>query len=59
MTPTDPQARRQAYLEALYHCSGRHRRDHPMHSLYTGLLQARAAELVEFDVLVTVGEVGA
>jgi hypothetical protein len=30
-----------------------------MHSLYTGLLQARAAELVEFDQLVTVGEVGA
>ena len=58
MTPTDPQACRQSYLEALYHRSGRHRRDHPMHSLYTGLLQARAAELVEFDVLVTVGEVG-
>jgi hypothetical protein len=59
VTPTDPQARRQAYLEALYHRSGRDRRDHPMHSLYTGLLQARAAELVEFDQLVTVGEVGA
>ena len=56
MTPTDPQARRQAYLEALYHRSGRGHRDHPMHSLYTGLLRDRAAELLEFDVLVTVGE---
>ena len=59
MTPAQSQARRQSDLEALYRRSGRHRRDHPMHSLYTGLLQARAADLVEFDVLVTVGEVGA
>lgn len=56
MTPTTPDARRQAYLEALYHRSGRDRRDHPMHSLYTGLLQARADELLAFDQLVTLGE---
>jgi hypothetical protein len=58
MTPTQLQSRRQACLEALYHRSGRDRRDHPMHSLYTGLLQARADELLAFDQLVTIGEVG-
>jgi hypothetical protein len=29
-----------------------------MHSLYTGLLQARADELLALDQLVTIGEVG-
>lgn len=58
MNPLHPthQDRRQAYLEALYRQSGRAKRGHPQHSLYTGLLAERAAELIAFDQRVLVGD---
>ena len=36
--PTEQQAR-QDLLDDLYHRSGRDRKNHPMHALYTGLWQ--------------------
>jgi len=33
------QSLRQAFLEKLYEEDGRRERSHPMHSLYTGLMQ--------------------
>jgi hypothetical protein len=50
------QSRRQAYLEALYRQSGRHRAGHPQQGLYTGLLAARIAELLDFDQRVVLGD---
>jgi hypothetical protein len=41
--------RRVAYLERLYILDGRDDPHHPQHSLYTGLLQNRAAVLLEVD----------
>jgi hypothetical protein len=41
--------RRVAYLDRLYALDGRDNPDHPMHSLLTGLLQDRAAVLLEID----------
>jgi len=41
--PVEQQAR-QDLLEDLYRRSGRDRKDHPMHSLYTGLWQEWTTE---------------
>lgn len=30
---------KQDFLEHMYHCAGRQNKNHPMHSLYTGLWQ--------------------
>lgn len=40
---------RQRYLEALYEADGRASTDHPLHGLYTGLLEQRKQTLVELD----------
>lgn len=40
---------RQRYLEALYEADGRASKDHPLHGLYTGLLEQRKQRLVELD----------
>lgn len=52
MTTIDPitEARRQAYLERLYHQSGR------SCGTYTGLLQQRQRELLERDMREALGD---
>lgn len=50
---TDPRLaedmKRQAYLEELYQVDGRADRAHPMHGLYTGLIEQRKEALLRFD----------
>ena len=41
--------RKVTYLERLYRRDGRDRKDHPFHDTYTGLVVARAAELIEWE----------
>jgi hypothetical protein len=55
--PVTIQTRRQAYLEWLYRQAGRDDPRHPAHGLYTGLLQLRCAELIDFDQRVALGDV--
>lgn len=40
---------RQRYLEALYAADGRASKDHPLHGLYTGLLEDRKRKLLDLD----------
>ena len=40
---------RQAYLESLYICDGRHYPKHPAHGTYTGLYQERVEFLIQQD----------
>lgn len=42
-------AKRQRYLEELYQVDGRADRAHPMHGLYTGLIEKRKEALLRFD----------
>ena len=51
------QSRRQEYLEWLYKEFGRDNPSHPDHCLYTGLVQLRAAELVDFDQRIALGDI--
>ncbi len=51
------QSRRQEYLEWLYKQFGRDNPSHPDHCLYTGLVQLRAAELVDFDQRIALGDI--
>jgi len=51
------QRRRQEYLEWLYKESGRDDPSHPDHCLYTGLVQLRAAELMDYDQRIALGEI--
>lgn len=41
--------KRQQYLEELYQVAGRADRAHPMHGLYTGLIEERKEALIRFD----------
>lgn len=41
-------------MEELYHSDFRHEREHPMHGLYTGLLDQRKEQLIEWDRTCTV-----
>jgi hypothetical protein len=50
------QSRRQQYLEWLYKESGRDNPSHPDHCLYTGLVQLRAAELMDYDQRIALGD---
>jgi hypothetical protein len=50
------QSRRQQYLEWLYKESGRDDPSHPDHCLYTGLVQLRAAELMDYDQRIALGD---
>ena len=45
---------RAAYMEELYYNDMRHEREHPMHGLYTGLLEQRKEQLIEWDRTCTV-----
>lgn len=47
--PTE-EAKRQLYLEELYAIDGRHDSNHPMHALYTGLVENRRQHLIERDI---------
>ena len=40
---------RQRYLEVLYAADGRASKDHPLHGLYTGLLELRKQQLIDLD----------
>jgi hypothetical protein len=51
------QSRRQEYLEWLYKESGRDDPSHPDHCLYTGLVQLRAAELMDYDQRIALGDI--
>jgi hypothetical protein len=51
------QRRRQEYLEWLYKESGRDDPSHPDHCLYTGLVQLRAAELMDYDQRIALGDI--
>ncbi len=48
--------RRQDYLDALFLLDGRNNPAHPHHATYTGLYQARQAELQERDANLLLGE---
>ena len=44
------ETQRQRYLEMLYELDGRDQRDHPLHSLYTGLFDQRRESLMAADM---------
>jgi hypothetical protein len=50
------ESEKQEYLNRLYVLDGRENREHPMHSLYTGLFQSRVQELIRADMKVTVNK---